>query len=65
MIAKPKYKHPQDENDRSDREHRRREKALDEALQNTFPASDPVSVEQPVLPAADGAVDRDSGNASA
>jgi hypothetical protein len=65
MIAKPKYKHHQDENDQGDREHRRREKALDEALQNTFPASDPVSVEQPVLPAADGTVDRESGNPSA
>jgi hypothetical protein len=54
MIAKPKYKHHQDENDRGKREHRRREKALDEALKNTFPASDPVSVEQPGLPAADG-----------
>jgi len=29
-------------------ERRRDEKALDEALKNTFPASDPVSVEQPV-----------------
>jgi hypothetical protein len=58
MIAKPKYKHRQDENDRSDREHRRREKALDEALQNTFPASDPVSVEQLVLSAAHGDLDR-------
>jgi hypothetical protein len=26
---------------------RRQEEALDEALKNTFPASDPVSVEQP------------------
>jgi hypothetical protein len=26
----------------------RREKALDEAIENTFPASDPVSSEQPV-----------------
>jgi hypothetical protein len=34
------------------RERRRHEKALDEALMNTFPASDPVSVEQPVLPVA-------------
>jgi hypothetical protein len=25
----------------------RQEEALDEALKNTFPASDPVSVEQP------------------
>lgn len=31
-----------------DREERRRQKkALDEALKSTFPASDPVSVEQP------------------
>ena len=50
----PKYKHHQVENDRGIREQRGREKALDEALKNTFPASDPVSVEQPVLPAADG-----------
>jgi hypothetical protein len=27
--------------------------ALDDALKNTFPASDPVSIEQPALPAAD------------
>jgi hypothetical protein len=30
-------------------ERKRREKALDEAIENTFPASDPVSAEQPVL----------------
>jgi hypothetical protein len=64
MIAKPKFKHHQDEDDKCDREHKRREKALDEALQNTFPASDPVSVEQPVLPAAAGNVDRESENPS-
>ncbi len=29
-------------------ERKRREKALDEAIENTFPASDPVSSEQPV-----------------
>ena len=52
MIAKPKNKH-QSENDRVNREHRRREKALDEALKNTFPASDPVSAEQPGPPATD------------
>jgi hypothetical protein len=28
-------------------ERKRREKALDEAIENTFPASDPVSAEQP------------------
>lgn len=41
----------QDDNDRDKR--KRQEKALDEALKNTFPASDPVSVEQPTPPAAD------------
>jgi hypothetical protein len=29
-------------------ERERREKALDEALENTFPASDPIAAEQPV-----------------
>ena len=29
-------------------ERKRRDKALDEAIENTFPASDPVSVEQPL-----------------
>ena len=47
MIATTKHKHHQDVNNRSNREYWRREKALDEALKNTFPASDPVSVEQP------------------
>ena len=48
MIAEPKQQpHNQD---RNKRERGRDEKALDEALKNTFPASDPVSVEQPVLP---------------
>ena len=65
MIAKSKFKHHQDEDDKDDRKHRRREKALDAALQSTFPASDPVSVEQPVLPAAAANVDRESGNPSA
>ena len=47
MIAEPKRKPHQDDNDRVKRERRHQEKALDEALRNTFPASDPVSVEQP------------------
>ena len=51
MIAEPKHKPHQDDNDRDKR--KRQEKALDEALKNTFPASDPVSVEQPTPPAAD------------
>ena len=54
MIARPKNKHHKDQNDRGNREYWRREKALDEALKNTFPASDPVSVEQPGPPAVDG-----------
>lgn len=53
MIAEPKRKPHQDDNDRDKRECRHQEKALDEALKNTFPASDPVSIEQPVPPAAD------------
>lgn len=51
MIAEPKRETHQDDNDRAKR--KRQEKALDEALKNTFPASDPVSVEQPTPPAAD------------
>jgi nicotinate phosphoribosyltransferase len=43
MIADPKRKPYQDDSDKR----RRQEEALDEALKNTFPASDPVSVEQP------------------
>ena len=52
MIATPKHKR-QDVNNRGNREYWRREKALDEALKNTFPASDPVSVEQPGPPGTD------------
>src|SRR5215207_8456675 len=53
MFAEPKRKPDQDDNDRDKRERRYQEKVLDEALKNTFPASDPVSVEQPTPPAAD------------
>jgi hypothetical protein len=45
MIADPKRKPHQDDGESDKR--RRQEEALDEALENTFPASDPVSVEQP------------------
>ena len=44
VIADPKRKPYQDDGDSDKR--RRQEEALDEAL-ITFPASDPVSVEQP------------------
>jgi hypothetical protein len=37
--------------ERARRQHQ--EEALDDALKNTFPASDPVSIEQPAPPAAD------------
>ena len=45
MMADPKRKSHQDDGDSEKRS--RQEDALDEALKNTFPASDPVSVEQP------------------
>ena len=53
MIADPKRKPHQDDSHRAKRKRRRQEMALDDALKNTFPASDPVSVEQPTPPAAD------------
>jgi hypothetical protein len=45
VIADPRRKPQQNEGDGDKR--RRQEAALDEALKNTSPASDPVSVEQP------------------
>jgi hypothetical protein len=53
VIAEVKRKPHQDDRVRDDRERRHQENALDEALKDTFPASDPVSVEQPTPPAAD------------
>ena len=48
MFAGAKDKHAKGEAERQDGERRRRqEEALDDALSNTFPASDPVSIEQP------------------
>ena len=46
MIIEPKRKPHEDDRDRSRREHQ--EEQLDEALKNTFPASDPISIEQPL-----------------
>ena len=51
MIADPNHKLHQDDGDSDKR--RRQGEALDDALKNTFPASDPVSVEQPTPPAAE------------
>jgi hypothetical protein len=45
MLADPKRKTHQDDSTRGKR--RRQEQALDDALKNTFPASDPVSIAQP------------------
>jgi hypothetical protein len=53
MIADSKRKADRDESAREKRKRRHQEEALDEALKDTFPASDPGSVEQPVPPAAD------------
>ena len=53
VIAEPKRKPQQDDSARDKRERRHQENALDEALKDTFPASDPVSFEQPTPPAAD------------
>jgi hypothetical protein len=50
MIADPRRKSRQDDAERDTRERARQEEALDDALENTFPASDPVSVEQPAPP---------------
>jgi nicotinate phosphoribosyltransferase len=47
MIADPKRRPRQNQVERDTRERARQEEALDDALRNTFPASDPVSVEQP------------------
>jgi hypothetical protein len=54
MLADAKRKRLKDEAERDERERRRRqEEALDEALSNSFPASDPVSIEQPAPPSPD------------
>ena len=53
MVAEPKRNPRRDDADRIESERRRQEEALDEALENTFPASDPVSIEQPTPPVVD------------
>ncbi len=49
--ADPKRKTRQADYNKQARRHQ--EEALDDALKNTFPASDPISIEQPAPPAAD------------
>ena len=53
VVAEAKRKPHRDDSPRDKRERMHQENALDEALKDTFPASDPVSVEQPTPPAAD------------
>jgi hypothetical protein len=50
MNADSKRKLHKGEYDRSKRLRRHQEEALDDALKNTFPASDPISMEQPAPP---------------
>ena len=52
MNADPKSKPHQGDYDRAKRARRYQEEALDDALKNTFPASDPFSIEQ-LTPSAD------------
>ena len=56
MKSRPKLGSRLQRGDRDRAEHARRvdqEKVLDDALKNTFPASDPVSIIQPAPPATD------------
>jgi hypothetical protein len=53
MIEHPKRKRRDDNRAPLSRERMDQENALDEALKDTFPASDPISAEQPVSPGAD------------
>jgi len=53
MNADPKRKPRRGDFDRAKRAREHQEEALDDALKNTFPASDPVSIEQPAAPDAD------------
>jgi hypothetical protein len=50
MNADSKRKPHKGGYDRSKRSRRDQEEALDDALKNTFPASDPISMEQPAPP---------------
>jgi hypothetical protein len=50
MNADSKRKLHKGEYGRSKRSRRHQEEALDDALKNTFPASDPISMEQPAPP---------------
>ena len=53
VIAEVKRKPDRDVSARDKRERTHQENARDEALKDTLPAPNPVSVEQPTPPAAD------------
>jgi hypothetical protein len=53
MNADPRRKTHKGDYDRAKEARRHQEEALDDALKNTFPASDPVSIGQPTPHAAD------------
>ena len=53
MIADPKRKPQKRDRIFAERARLQQEEALDDALKNTFPASDPVSIIQPAPPPAD------------
>jgi hypothetical protein len=53
LIEESKRKRREDNRARATRERTHQEDALDDALKDTFPASDPVSAEQPVTPTGD------------
>jgi hypothetical protein len=48
MTAEPKRKHDEQGDEKERRVRKQEEKELDEGLEETFPASDPVSITQPV-----------------
>jgi nicotinate phosphoribosyltransferase len=47
MTSTPKARKPKPKRNRKDIERRRLEAALEEGLEETFPASDPVAVTEP------------------
>jgi hypothetical protein len=53
MSADPKRKPSQTDRVAAERARQHQEEALDDALKNTFPASDPISIEQPAPSAVD------------
>lgn len=50
MKTDPKTKPRQGDRADAERARRHQEEALDDALKNTFPASDPVSIQPPLPP---------------